>query len=160
MMDVRRKLDLWSILGQALHERPVEELLEDFRRAGPCDFDLVHFGQGRRCCMRPCTPNLITRAHQPTYTIVAFRDVVVHTYSLLSNYRVRWRRMWQGWVREETPAILGDDGPVELRVLSDVAHALFRSGVSQGYMSRRKPPAKSPTYLLCALQQDSVSRTC
>jgi hypothetical protein len=60
----------------------------------------------------------------------------------------------------ETPAILGDDGPVELRVLSDVAHALFRSGVSQGYMSRRKPPAKSPTYLLCALRQDSVSRTC
>jgi hypothetical protein len=35
----------------------------------------------------------------------------------------------------ETPAILGDDGPVELRVLRDVAHALFRSFVSQGYMS-------------------------
>jgi len=36
----RRDGQIWSKLGQILHADPVHELLEDYRRADPCDIDL------------------------------------------------------------------------------------------------------------------------
>jgi len=38
----RRNGHVWGKLGQVLHQDPVYELLEDFRRAATCDIEFRH----------------------------------------------------------------------------------------------------------------------